>query len=341
MEIGGHLSTSNFERAARYITTDLVRDALVDMVNIPTPTGRESELAKYIVDRLTKRGVPAYLQEVSPNRFNAVGAWRGDGSGLNLLFTGHMDTSYDGDEDYLRGEGFKAKAVCRDGWIWGLGAYNMKGGLACAMVALEAIAMEGLKLRGDVTLGAVVGEIEKAPIEEFRGEAFAGYGTGSRYLVLHGATGDFAILAEPTGLKIGVANLGCVWAKITTHCTMAHSAMSNKPGISNAIKEMGRVQEAIEAWAPEYEAAHEFMGERPNVTIAAVRGGLPWRLSRNPFECSLFVDIRTVPGQTADSVKRELRSVLRRSSEKSGWPEPDLIIYLNDPPTVKWTRPFP
>ena len=36
------------------------------------------------------------------------------------------------------------------------------------------------------------------------------------------------------------------------------------------------------------------MGEHPNVTIAAIRGGDPWRLSRNPYACSLYLDIRTV-----------------------------------------------
>ena len=53
------------------------------------------------------------------------------------------------------------------------------------------------------------------------------------------------------------------------------------------------------------------MGEHPNVTIAAIRGGAPWRLSRNPHDCSLYLDIRTVPGQTVDAVKRDLRRVLR------------------------------
>jgi len=327
------LSDSKLARAAAYVTPESVRDALIDMVNIQTPTGRESELAKYIVSRLAHAGLDAYLQEVSPGRFNGVGVRRGSGEGLNLLLTGHMDTSYDGDEEYLKGDGFKPKAVYKDGWIWGLGAYNMKGGLAAAIIALEALARADIELKGDVSLGAVVGEIEKAAIEEFRGEAFAGYGTGSRYLVLHGVTGDFAILAEPTGLKIGVANLGCVWAKISTRGTMAHSAMSNAPGVTNAIAEARAIQEAIEAWNRDYGPAHEFMGERPNITLAAVRGGLPWRLSRNPFECNLYVDIRTVPGQTADSIKRDLRRILRQVSEQSGAPEAAFTLYLNDPAT--------
>ena len=52
---------------------------------------------------------------VDEGRPNAVGHRRGRGDGLNLLFTGHMDTSYSGDEEHLAGDGFKPKALDRDG----------------------------------------------------------------------------------------------------------------------------------------------------------------------------------------------------------------------------------
>src|SRR5690242_19501581 len=99
---------SDYERAARHVTAQAVTDTLVEMVNIASPTGREGALAEYIVARLAKAGFQSYLQEVSPGRPNAVGVRPGSGEGVNLLFTGHMDTSYDGDEDYLQGDGFKA-----------------------------------------------------------------------------------------------------------------------------------------------------------------------------------------------------------------------------------------
>jgi acetylornithine deacetylase len=328
------MASSDFERAVGYITADTVRAALMSMIDIPSPTGGEGQLANYIESRLRAVGIHSFLQEVSDNRPNVVGVIPGAGDGCNILLTGHMDTSYDGDEEYLVGEGFKPKAVLRDGWIWGLGAVNMKGGLTAALIAVEAIARAGIRLRGDVTFGGVVGEIEKAPVEEFRGERFAGYGTGSRHLLLHGATADYAILAEHTGLKIGVANLGCLWAKITTRGTMAHSALANRPGVENAIEQMRGIQEALNQWAPIYEQSHQFMGERPNMTIAAIRGGLPWRLSRNPVECSLYLDVRTVPGQTAEGVKRALRAVLNRYTQQSNGAEPIVQYYLNDPPTA-------
>lgn len=322
------------QRAARHVTADAVKDTLIEMVDIASPTGRERAMAEYLVHRLRKCGFNAKLQDLSEGRPNAIGVRQGSGDGINLLFTGHMDTSYDGDEEYLTGEGFKAKGIYRDGWIWGLGANNMKSGLAAALVAVEAISREGIELKGDLVFGGVAGETEKAPVEEFHGESYAGYGIGTRYMVLHGVTADCAILAEPTGLKVCTANMGVLWAKITVGGTVSHSALARGPGIINAIDVMHELQRALRAWIHEYEGQNVYLGEHPNVTVAAIRGGLPWRLSRNPFECSLYLDIRTVPGQVADDIKRSLRRALKAFSAKQGSPEPALEFFVNDPPTA-------
>ncbi len=327
-------SHPDYARAARHITAEAVRDTLMAMVDIASPTGREGALARYIVARLAKAGFRAYLQEVSENRPNAVGVRPGTGEGINLLFTGHMDTSYDGDEDYLRGEGFKAKAVYRDGWIWGLGANNMKSGLASALVALEAIGREEIALKGDLLYGGVVGETEKAAVDEYRGSSVSGYGVGTRHMVLHGISADYAVLCEPTNLRVCTANMGVIWAKITVAGTVSHAANARHPSVVNAIEEMHALQAALKRWSESYEAAHVYLGEHPNVTLAAIRGGMPWRLARNPFECSLYLDIRTVPGQTAETVKRSLRKVLRDFGHERGKPEPVLEILVNDPPTA-------
>jgi acetylornithine deacetylase/succinyl-diaminopimelate desuccinylase-like protein len=328
------MSHADYARAARHITPDAVKDTLMEMVDIASPTGREGALAEYIVARLAKAGFHAYLQEVSEGRPNAVGVRPGTGEGLNLLFTGHMDTSYDGDEDYLKGEGFKAKAVYRDGWIWGLGANNMKSGLASALVAMEAICRENIELKGDLLYGGVVGETEKAAVDEFTGASTSGYGIGTRHMVLHGISADYAVLCEPTALRVCTANMGVLWAKITVGGTVSHAANARHPSVVNAIEEMHALHVDLKKWIEGYEAAHVYLGEHPNVTIAAIRGGMPWRLARNPFECSLYLDIRTVPGQTAEQVKRSLRKVLRDFAAARGKPEPVLEIFVNDPPTA-------
>lgn len=320
--------------AASHVTPEAVRRTLMDMVDIASPTGREADMAHYIVDRLRQIGMDTELQYVSEGRPNAVGHLRGTGDGTNLLFTGHMDTSYDGDESHLAGKGFKAQAVEEDGWIWGLGARNMKSGLAAALVAIEAIAKSGLKLAGDISYGGVVGEIEKAPIEEFQGESFAGYGVGSKHLVTHGVTADYAMLLEPTTLRICVANMGVIWFRLSVAGTVNHSAYTARPGVVNAITLMQDLYGDLLRWAKDYEQTAIFMGERPNVTFGAIRGGAPWRLSRNPYECSLYLEARTVPGQSFEDIKRSLRGVLRAFAERTGTAEPGLHTYVTDPATV-------
>ena len=320
------------EAAAAHITSEVVRQTILDMIDIRSPTGSEAAMAEYVVDRLRRAGLDASLQLVEENRPNAVGHLRGRGDGLNLLFTGHMDTSYSGDEEHLKGEGFQPKGVFRDGWIWGLGASNMKSGLAGVLVAIEAIAKSGVTLHGDVSLGAVVGEIEKAPVEEFQGSEYAGYGIGTKHLVTHGVTADYALLAEPTGMRLCTANMGCVWARLNVGGTVAHAALTNKPGTVNAIKVARALCDDIDAWAKGFQENNAYLGEHANVTVAGIRGGLPWRLSRNAFECSVYLDIRTVPGQTAEQVKRELRALARRFAERHGVNEPALAFLVTDPP---------
>ena len=92
------------------------------------------------------------------------------------MFNGHMDTSNTGDEDFLTGIGYKPHAVVKDGMIYGLGIYNMKGALVCYVHAVKALLETGLKLEGDVILGAVCGEIEKTQWGEFQGKEYRGYG---------------------------------------------------------------------------------------------------------------------------------------------------------------------
>lgn len=323
-----------FTRAVSHITVDRVRNVLMDLVNISSPTGKESGVAHYLIDRMRSMGFDTDLQFVDHDRPNAVGHLHGHGDGYNLLFTGHMDTSYSGEEAHLVGDGFKPKAIYRDGWVWGLGANNMKSGLAAALVAIEAIALARIKLLGDISFGAVVGEIEKIATEEFQGPEYSGYGIGTRHLVTHGVTADFALLAEPTGLRISIANMGCIWLRITVTGTVAHSALANKRCVVNAINLAHDLQNDIILWARDYEAAHSYMTERPNVTVAAIRGGAAWRLSRNPHECSLYLDVRTVPGQTTDQVKRSLKRVLRNFAQRTQTPEPHLYIYVSDPPVA-------
>ncbi len=55
------------------------------------------------------------------------------------MFNGHMDTSNTGSEEFLTGIGYKPNAVVKNGFIYGLGIYNMKGALVCYTHAVKAL----------------------------------------------------------------------------------------------------------------------------------------------------------------------------------------------------------
>ncbi len=82
----------------------MIRD-LSEMVNIPSGTGEEAAMARWMVNRLRSLGLDADLQEVSPGRYNALGRLRGGGGGRTLLLNGHLDTSYSGREAHLTAPG--------------------------------------------------------------------------------------------------------------------------------------------------------------------------------------------------------------------------------------------
>src|SRR5215471_11499698 len=131
-----------------------------DVIEIPSPTGEELEMGKYMRASLREAGMRVTWQEVEPGRANVVGLWQGAGNGKSLMFNGHMDTSNSGQEEYLTGLGYKPKAVLRNSYIYGLGIYNMKGALVCYTQAVKALKRAGLTLSGDLMIAAVAGEIE-------------------------------------------------------------------------------------------------------------------------------------------------------------------------------------
>ena len=151
-----------------------------DLVNIPSPTGFEQPCAEYILARYRRAGIRTVDQAFDEGRSNAIGLIKGDGSGPTLMFNGHMDTSYTGDERFLPDKpGYKPKAVIDGDWIYGLGIYNMKGSLACFIHAAEIIRRLGVELKGDLLIAAVAGEIEKSQVDRYQGPLYRGGACGT------------------------------------------------------------------------------------------------------------------------------------------------------------------
>jgi len=287
-----------------------------DVVNIPSPTGNEFEMACYMKQALAALDPNVSWQEIEERRANVVARWRGTGGGKNLMFNGHMDTSNTGREEFLTGIGYKPKAVVRDGFLYGLGIYNMKGALVCYTQALKARARSGLKLKGDVIIAAVVGEIEKSQWEEFRGKDYRGYGLGTHYLVNHGVLPDMCILGEPTDMKIVLEHFGSLWVRISCAGIYVHTAFSDGRAEMNSIRRMYVLMDPILKWITNWEKNASHGGKRALVNLGCIQGGHPWRASRTPEKTDLFLDVRVPPTIPMSEARRNLQQMFLQLETK-------------------------
>jgi acetylornithine deacetylase/succinyl-diaminopimelate desuccinylase-like protein len=295
----------------RQVDREQLTQIACDLVNIPSPTGSEKACADYIISRYNTAGIKLLPQVFEDQRSNAIGILKGDGSGPALMLNGHMDTSYHGDEQYLPDKpGYKPKAVIDDEWIYGLGVYNMKGSLACFIHAVEILKAANVKLKGDVILAAVAGEIEKSQVDRYQGPLYRGGACGTWYAITHGAIADFCVVGEPSGMTLCRAHGGYVWTKITLIGDPMHTVFGLKK--DNTINNMMKIMDAIQKWGDEYEMRRSKYGMRAHVTLSAIEGGWPYRCSRVPVYCTLYVDTRLLPGQEPLEVQREIETVVAR-----------------------------
>src|SRR5712691_783631 len=267
-----------------------------DLVNISSPTGEEQGVAEYLARTFAEMGLHVQWQEVEEGRPNVLGTWRGEGGGKTLMFNGHMDTSYSGREPWLAGRGFRPEARAEGDHLFGLGISNMKGALACYVEAVRALQAAGVRLKGDLLLAAVVGEIEKTQWgEEFRGKEYRGYAAGSRHLVTHGGVADMCVLGEPTEQRIVLGHYGSIWLRLSTRGPFMHTAFSGGRSEENSIARMGDVLRAVLDWIPDWQARTSYGGKPGVVNVGSIRGGFPWRVSRTPGRTDLFLDVRVPP----------------------------------------------
>jgi acetylornithine deacetylase len=251
--------------------TDLVADLVaIDSVNpelVPGGAG-EREIAAFVAGWLERAGLEVHVEDVVPGRPNVVGVARGRGGGPTLLLNGHLDTVGVGgmaDPHVPRMDG---------GRLFGRGAYDMKAGLAAAMVA----AAEVRGLAGDVVVAAVCDE------------EMAGLGTRA---LLAGTRADAAIVTEPTELVVGLAHKGFAGFSIETVGAAAHGSM---PELGrDAIVEMGPVLVALRALDAQLQSGtRDPLLGTASLHASVIAGGQEF--SSYPASCVVHGEIRTLPG---------------------------------------------
>ena len=294
------------------------RDRLVDWasraIGTPSFTGSEQEMAELVAQTFADMGLQVQWQQVEDGRANVLGTRPGAGGGPSLMFNGHMDTSYSGREAWLAHvPGFQPRAFVEDGRLYGLGVSNMKGALACYVEAVRALDDAGARLRGDVLVAAVCGEIEKAQWADAQGAEFRGYAAGTRHLVTHGGVADMCILGEPTESKVVLGHFGSLWVRISTQGHFIHTAFSEGKRDLNSILRMREVLDAVLEWIPTWEddPANAYRGAKAIVNVGGIEGGFGWRVSRTPHRTDLFLDVRVPPTKQMSTARNQVLEVVR------------------------------
>jgi acetylornithine deacetylase len=272
---------------ASELTSLLSSLVAVDSVNpslVPGGAG-EREIASLIERWARAAGLEAELLEETPGRPSVLVRARGTGGGRTLLLCGHIDT--------VNVEGMAAPHAPRiEGErLYGRGAYDMKAGVAAALIAAREASRLGLT--GDVVLAAVADEEHASlGIQE----------------ALRNLTADAAVVTEPTGLELVVAHKGFVWSEIEVTGRAAHGS---RPHLGvDAILKMGAVLDQLEQLDRSLEGrSHPLLG-RASVHASLIEGGV--ELSSYPAHCKLSLERRTLPGETPQSVEAELEALLDR-----------------------------
>jgi len=320
LKAAGKAASGVTQELAEHIAFQVKEEEIVamacDVISIPSPTGEELQMARYMEGALKALGPDVTWQEVEESRANVVGRWTGTGGGKTLMFNGHMDTSNTGREEFLTGIGYKPNAVVKDGFLYGLGIYNMKGALVCYTHAVKALQRAGVRLKGDVVVACVAGEIEKTQWGEFKGKEYRGYGCGTHYLVNHGVLPDMCILGEPTDMHVVLEHFGSMWVRISCTGNYVHTAFCEGREELNSIRRMHEVMEAVMKWISAWEKNAAHGGKKAIVNLGGIRGGHAWRASRTPEKTDLFLDVRVPPTIPMNDARRNIQQMFFELREK-------------------------
>lgn len=296
-----------------------VIDIACSLIRIPSVSGSDGEVAvqHHLADWMRGEGYDVDFWDVDLDAVMAhprfpgvevprkeawglVGRW-GGAEGPTLILNGHVDVVPPG----AQWSSDPFEPLVDSGWLWGRGACDMKGGLACCLAAVQRLRKAGVKLRGSVLVQPVIGEEDG--------------GLGTFATLLRGHRGDAAIVPEPTRLAVITACAGALCFRVHVTGRSAHASVREE-GVS-----------ALEKWWPigqAIQALEEARNERiPSllahcavpyaINIGTVRAG-EWPSS---VPESLVAEGRfgVALGESLDDARATLEAAVRAACENDAW----------------------
>ena len=285
---------------------EIKRDELIqltqDLVRIPSvrrPGEGEREVALFLSHLLEEMGLDVVVEEVEPGSPNVISVLQGREEGPCVMFECHIDVVTEGDASEWRYGPYDGKLVGNR--IYGRGACDTKGNLAAAVKAIQAISQSGLPFKGRILLGILVDE--------------EGMMSGVKHFIRQGwANGVHgAIICEPVDNRLCITQKGALRAELITSGKMSHGAMP-LTGL-NPVPPMVSILEKLKQLEEE---EIERLGKNPllgypsitpTVLQAPVKGEP--QLNVVPYQCRALLDIRTIPGQSHEALKKQLGDIVR------------------------------
>ena len=268
------------------------------------PPGREKAVAGIVEGYCNDLGLEVSTHEVEPERPSVLGRLSG-GPGPRLCFCSHIDVVPAGDPTLWERHPYSGEVI--DGRMHGRGSSDAKGPVAASLEAVEILKAAGVELNGTLELALVADEETMG----FKGAAS---------LVEQGIIqADYAIVGEPTALRVVRAQRGACWMRIITHGVAGHGSAPER-GVS-AIKHMAEIVLRLEETLPDI--THPIVGG-PSINVGTIRGGE--KVNIIPAGCIVEVDRRSIPGETAESVIATVQEAIDLARKR--FPEIDARIEL-------------
>src|SRR5262249_18169141 len=323
--------TKDWPRIAERITDQQVLALEQAAIRIPSTTFEEGQLADHLANYMAEVGLDVEMMDVThpakPGRTTRqpIGCLRGTGGGPSLMLNGHMDPGVEMSGWTVAPYGAKYE----DGWVWGMGAHDDKGGVVAAICAVEAIVKAGVRLRGDVLVTPVV--------------AHKLGGAGTRALVKKGVRADLAINMEHSALTIANVCVGIVMARIRTRSPelfFRYSAeakaryMNPIEQQAEIIRRVGRSLEPIPPGGWLTFTPHPELPGFPTHTFDTIHKEHYYQKSYTGMSsraCEMVFQLRTVPGQTLESVRADLHQLLEGIKKDDPAFDYELTIPANGP----------
>lgn len=263
------------------------RHLLESLVTIESRSGHEHEIQAFIASWLAELSIDVQMQATSDGLVNVIGRLPGSRPGKRLMLMGHCDTVAPADgwaTDPLAPHAVGSRLV-------GLGAMDMKAGLAAAMLTMRALAGAQDRFSGELVFASLADEEAQS--------------RGARALIEQGAVADAALVCEPHFDDPLLGAVGKMNLHVAVSGKTAHGSYPDR-GV-NAVVEAGHFLSALDGLRL---IEHSEIGQGSQCVLR-IRGGPDDYQVQVPDRCSMLINWHTVPGESAESVTTALRDLVR------------------------------